>query len=101
MNFLLLILLCLFYNKTLILLVESIPPAKLDKLYFHQMYLFVTISFFITNILFTITSVVPLFPKVKRNALLRNSSGNYLPLLNNKENLSASKISIQIRENVN
>ena len=76
------------------------------------MYLFVTISLFITNILSTITSVVPQFPKVKGNALSRNSYVNYLPLLkkksgnfnlkrNNKENLISSKYSIGNRQNFN
>ena len=75
------------------------------------MYLFVTISLFITNILSTITSVVPQFPKVKGNALSRNSYVNYLPLLkksgnfnlkrNNKETLIYSKYSIENRQNFN
>ena len=75
------------------------------------MYLSVTITFLITNILLTITSVVPQFPKVKQNALLRNSSDNYLPLLkkmpvisiskDNKEHLRFRKISIKDGENVN
>jgi len=55
------------------------------------MYLFVTISLFITNILSTITSVVPQFPKVKGNALSRNSYVNYLPLLKKNPVISISK----------
>ena len=74
------------------------------------MYHFV-ITFLITNILLTITSVVPQFPKVKKNALFRNSSANYLPLLkkmpvisiskDNKEILRFRRISIKDREHVN